>query len=187
MDYNFCLPQLKLHCFVLACAGPTQFTTNYLPARGVAKHAQGGADPLNTNLGPPPLELLRYLVRIAIAMQTPGHAVPGSTRLATWGVQARLSSMQHCIGQPCPGHEYYKPGMTRGVYAGDNILQWRSHTPHLTLTLPTLINIPHTEPDPLSIGKLLKGNASPTPKLGIRPRLSLPSCGMLISRVAVYG
>ena len=53
--------------------------------------------------------------------------MPGSTGLASWGVPARLyppasASVQPCTGQPRPGHEYYEPGMTRGVYVGDNIL-----------------------------------------------------------------
>ena len=46
--------------------------------------------------------------------------------LALWGVPGRLyppASVQHCTGQPCPGHEYYELGMTRGVYVGNTILQ----------------------------------------------------------------
>ena len=137
VDCSFCLPQLKL---ATACMCRPQPRNSPLIASQQGEWPsmlRGVQIQLNYRLvfhkGPPSsiattkiLQPLRYTwSSIAIAMQALGHVLPA------WlhgGGLYPPASVQHCIGQLRPGHEYCELGTTRGVYAGDNILQWRSHT-----------------------------------------------------------
>ena len=122
---SFCSPQLIANCTALLQA--TACTCRPQP-RNSPSMAQY-ADPAKGDR--PPLQSLRYLVRYRYG-QASGHVLliwlHGGCQQG-FTPQHQCSTALHCTGQPRPGHECYEPGMTRGVYVDDNILQWRSHTP----------------------------------------------------------